>query len=162
MNTKLLKEAGYAYVGQVSLEGRVERNWDHVYDAAVAESLPWDVDILLISGGMKGVTVGSNLAFPLAGGAYSQMNYSISLLGGASSGITEGKGKAVVSAAGYRYWPHVINRRKIPKFLYDKIHAKRRPTQERERAVPEISPVTRKEKIRGVEVSQQLYELAGF
>ena len=162
VDTRLLKEAGYAYVGQVSLEGRVERNWDHVYDAAVAEALPWDVDILLISGGMKGVTVGSNLAFPLAGGAYSQMNYSISLFGGASNGITEGKGKAVVSAAGYRYWPHVINRRKIPEFIYDKIQAKRRPTQKREKAAPEISPVTRKEKIRGVEVSQQLYELAGF
>lgn len=162
VDTRLLKEAGYSYVGQVSLEGRVERNWDHVYDAAVAETLPWDVDILLISGGMKGVTVGSNLSFPLAGGAYSQMNYSISLFGGASSGITEGKGKAVVSAAGYRYWPHVINRRRVPKFLYDKIQAKPRSVQRKEKAAPEVLPVKRKQKIQGVEVSQELYKLAGF
>lgn len=162
VDTRLLKEAGYAYVGQVSLEGRVERNWDHVYDAAVAETLPWDVDILLISGGMKGVTVGSNLAFPLAGGAYTQLNYSISLLGGASSGITEGKGKAVVRAAGYRYWPHVINRRKVPKFLYDKIQAKPRSVQSRENAAQEVLPVKTEQKIQGVEVSQELYKLAGF
>ncbi len=132
VDTALLTKAGYAYVGKVSLEGNVDRNWDHVYDAAVAEALPWDVDILLISGGMKGVTVGSNLAFPGAGGAYSQTNYSISLFGAVSSGITEGKGKAIVSAAGYRYCPALAKRRRIPKAFYEKFHAKfyKRPAQE--------------------------------
>lgn len=64
VDKRLLKEAGYAYVGKVSIEGNVDRNWDHAYDAAVAEALLWDVDILLISGGMKAVTVGSSTAFP--------------------------------------------------------------------------------------------------
>ncbi len=123
VDTRLLRQAGYVYVGSVSLEGKVDRNWDQVYDAAVAEALPWDVDVLLISGGMKGVTVGSNIAFPGAAGAYSQANYSISLLGSVSSGITEGKGKAVVSAAGYRFWPELANRRRIPQSFYDSIRA---------------------------------------
>jgi len=78
VDTNLLRKAGYAYVGKVSLEGKVNRNWDQVYDAAVAETLPWDVDILLISGGMKGVTVGSSQSFPGAAGGYSQTNYSVS------------------------------------------------------------------------------------
>jgi hypothetical protein len=127
VDTNVLREAGYAYVGKVSLEGRVERSWDQVYDAAVAEALPWNVDILLVSGGMRGVTVGSNLSFPGAGGGYSQANYSVSLFGSASSGITEGKGKAVVSATGYRYWPDAVRRRKIPQSFYNRIHASYKP-----------------------------------
>jgi len=213
VDTGLLTKAGYAYVGKVSLEGAVDRNWDHVYDAAVAEALPWDVDILLISGGMKGVTVGSNLAFPGAGGAYSQSNYSISLFGAVSSGITEGKGKAIVSAAGYRYCPALAKRRRIPKAFYEKFHAKfyKRPAQElaekpahipvqepeqipvqeveqmpapaitkpvSEQKAPQskVSPEEAKEAkeapaaflakrrcyIPGVEMSQQLYDMAGF
>jgi len=207
VDTGLLRKAGYAYVGKVSIEGRVERNWDHVYDAAVAEALPWDVDILLISGGMKGVTVGSNLAFPGAGGAYSQANYSISMFGAVSSGITEGKGKALVSAAGYRYWPAAANRRRIPQAFYERFHAKfyKRPAQElaekparmpaqepepipvqeaeqmpaqvitkpvsvqkapQSKVSPKeasvVSPAKRKRNIPGIEVSQQLYDMAGF
>jgi len=123
VNTRLLRQAGYVYVGGVSLEGKVDRNWDQVYDAAVAEALPWDVDVLLISGGMKGVTVGSNISFPGAAGAYSQANYSISLLGSVSSGITEGKGKAVINAVGYRFWPELAKRRQIPQSFYDSIRA---------------------------------------
>jgi hypothetical protein len=141
VDTKLLKEAGYTYVGKVSLEGKVDRNWDHVYDAAVAEALPWDVDILLISGGMKGVTVGSNLSFPGAGGAYSQANYSISMFGSVSSGITEGKGKALVSAAGYRYCPAAANRRRIPQAFYDRIQAQVQPVQQTEEVVQQIPTV---------------------
>lgn len=210
VDTGLLTKAGYAYVGKVSLEGRVDRNWDHVYDAAVAEALLWDVDILLISGGMKGVTVGSNIAFPGAGGAYSQSNYSISLFGAVSSGITEGKGKAVVSAAGYRYCPALAKRRRIPKAFYEKFHAKfyKRPAQElaekpayipvqepeqipvqefeqmpvpvikkpvseqkepqskvspkEAKEAPATFPAKRRRYIPGVEVSQQLYDMAGF
>jgi len=194
VDTGLLRKAGYAYVGRVSLEGNVERNWDHVYDAAVAEALPWDVDILLISGGMKGVTVGSNLAFPGAGGAYSQSNYSISMFGAVSSGITEGKGKALVSAAGYRYWPSVVKRRRIPQAFYEKFHARLATTPGPEmeepipvqtiapqitlpqtalprtpapqKAIPQeaatVSPNARKRSIPGIEVSQQLYDMAGF
>lgn len=140
VNTRLLRQAGYVYVGAISLEGKVDRNWDQVYDAAVAEALPWDVDVLLISGGMKGVTVGSNIAFPGAAGAYSQANYSLSLLGSISSGITEGKGKAVVSAAGYRFWPDFANRRRIPQSFYDSIRAQvvsqSRPLPRRQPAPP--------------------------
>ena len=145
VDTNLLRKAGYAYVGRVSLEGKVERNWDHVYDAAVAEALPWDVDILLVSGGMKGVTVGSNLSFPGAGGAYSQTNYSISMFGAVSSGITEGKGKALVSAAGYRYWPAATKRRRIPQAFYDRIHAKVQPVRKSTEAVQQVLPATKKE-----------------
>ncbi len=211
VDTNLLRKAGYAYVGKVSLEGAVDRNWDQVYDAAVAEALPWNVDILLISGGMKGVTVGSNLSFPGAGGAYSQANYSISMFGAVSSGITEGKGKAVVSAAGYRYCPALAKRRRIPKAFYEKFHAKfyKRPAQElaekpahipvyepeqipvrefelvpvikkpvSEQKAPQskVSPEGAEEAeeapatfpakkrcyIPGVEMSQQLYDMAGF
>jgi len=145
VDTNLLRKAGYAYVGKVSLEGTVDRNWDHVYDAAVAEALPWDVDILLLSGGMKGVTVGSNLAFPGAGGAYSQANYSISMFGAVSSGITEGKGKALVSAAGYRYCPALARRRRIPKAFYEKFHAKLQPVQKSTEAVRQALPPPKKE-----------------
>ena len=145
VDTGLLTEAGYAYVGKVSVEGKVGRNWDHVYDAAVAEALPWNVDILLVSGGMKGITVGSNISFPGAGGAYSQTNYSVSMFGAVSSGITEGKGKALVSAAGYRYWPAAANRRRIPKAFYDKIHAKVQPVQRSTEVVQRLLPETKKE-----------------
>jgi len=123
VDTNLLRRAGYAYVGKVSLEGNVNRNWDQVYDAAVAETLPWDVDILLISGGMKGVTVGSSGSFPGAGGAYGETNYSVSMFGSVSSGITEGKGKAVVSAEAYRFSPSTVNRTAIPQSFYDRIRA---------------------------------------
>lgn len=126
VDTNLLRKAGYAYVGKVSLEGNVNRNWDQVYDAAVAETLPWNVDILLISGGMKGVTVGSNQSFPGAGGAYSQANYSVSMFGSASNGMTEGKGKAAVSAEAYKFSPSSVNRTAIPKSFYDRIRASAR------------------------------------
>jgi len=151
VDTNLLRKAGYAYVGKVSLEGAVDRNWDHVYDAAVAEALPWDVDILLISGGMKGVTVGSNLAFPGAGGAYSQSNYSISMFGAVSSGITEGKGKAVVSAAGYRYSPALARRRRIPKAFYEKFHAKLQLVQKSTEVVRQALPLPKKEVYQAIE-----------
>jgi hypothetical protein len=172
VDTNLLMKAGYAYVGKVSLEGRVNRNWDQVYNAAVAETLPWDVDILLISGGMKGVTVGSNLSFPGAAGAYSQANYSISLFGSVSSGITEGKGKALVSAEAYRFWPQAANSRRIPHAFYDRIRAQLVPgpsdvrlTEPRQNgvgAVRQEAPVTIKRQPPGVEISQELYDLADF
>jgi len=161
VDRNLLNKAGYAYVGKVSLEGEVDRNWDQVYDAAIVEALPWDVDILLISGGMKGVTVGSNISFPGAAGGYSQTNYSISLFGSVSSGITEGKGKALVSAEGYRYWPQAIIKRRIPKAFYDRIHAKL-PSPTGEETAQEIQPTTAKQKQAGVRVSRELFELAGF
>jgi hypothetical protein len=89
----------------------------------VAEALPWDVDILLVSGGMKGVTVGSNLTFPSGAAGYSQSNYSLSLFGAAATGITEGKGKAVVSGEAYRFAPLAVERRRIPEALYDRIRS---------------------------------------
>jgi hypothetical protein len=123
VDTNQLRKAGYAYMGKVSIEGNTNRNWDQVYDAAVAETLPWDVDILLVSGGMKGVTVGSTSAFPGAGGAYSQSNHAISLFGSVSNGVTEGKGKATLSAEGYRFSPAALKRRQIPESFYDRIRA---------------------------------------
>jgi hypothetical protein len=124
INRDYFSKTGYVYVGKISLEGKVERNWDMVYKAAIAEALPWDVDILLISGGMKGVTVGTNLTFPAAGGAYSQANYSVSLLGGYATGMTEGKGVAMVSAECYRYYPQSARSRNIPEAFYERIHSK--------------------------------------
>jgi hypothetical protein len=170
VDTNLLRKAGYAYVGKVSLEGKVNRNWDQVYDAAVAEALPWDVDLLLISGGMKGVTVGSNLSFPGAAGAYSQANYAISLFGSVSSGITEGKGKATLSAQGYRFWPKAAQRRRIPQAFYNRIRAQLAPrltgpTAQRQSSVGaarQAAPVPRKKRTPGVEISQELYDMAGF
>jgi len=188
VDTNLLRDAGYAYVGKVSLEGRIDRNWDQVYDAAVAETLPWDVDILLISGGMKGVTVGSNISFPGAAGAYSQANYSVSLFGSVSSGITEGKGKATLSAQGYRFWPKAAQRRRIPQAFYNRIRAQvssritdpavqgqsglgvsRRaaaaPTMRGQSSVGaarQATPVRRRKPAPGVEISQELYDMAGF
>ena len=179
----LLKKAGYAYVGKVGITGNVDRNWDHAYDAAVAEALPWDVDILLISGGMRGVTTGSNFAFPGAAGGYSQTNYSISLFGAVSNGITEGKGKAIVSAEAYRHWPQAVRRRRIPKGLYDRIRARPMLPQVTGKAIQEFPPVIEEEKLPpqqvtrqlqrvppkigkrrcpGVRVSQELFEMAGF
>jgi hypothetical protein len=188
VDTNLLREAGYAYVGKVSLEGKVDRNWDQVYDAAVAEALPWDVDILLISGGMKGVTVGSNISFPGAAGAYSQANYSVSLFGSVSNGVTEGKGKAILSAQGYRFWPEAAKRRRIPQAFYDKIRAQflsrlTEPTVQSQNSVGiprqavaapaarrqssvgaarQAATVPRKEQAPGVEISRELYDMAGF
>ncbi len=182
VDTDILRQAGYAYVGKVSLEGKVDRSWDQVYDAAVAETLPWDVDILLVSGGMRGVTVGSNLSFPGAAGAYSQPNYSVSLFGAASSGITEGKGRALVSAAGYRFWPEAVKRRQIPQSFYNRIHAScqatsqirlgsvehRRVVQSPPQPTQSIPPAEtiimpgQKKDCWGVEVSPELMSMAGF
>ncbi len=124
VDMKLLGEEGYAYMGKVSIEADTDRNWDQAYKAAVAEALLWDVDILLVSGGMKGVTTGTNITFPSAAGGYSQMNYSLSLLGGKATGITEGKGKAILSAEAYRFSPMAVERRRIPSVIYDRIRAR--------------------------------------
>jgi len=134
----LLEKEGYAYVGRVSLEGNFKRNWDHVYNAAVAEALPWDVDVLLISGGMKGVSVGTTHSTS-GGGGFSQKDYSLSLLPGKSTGITEAKGEAVLSATGYRFCPEMLDRKRIPNSLYDRI--RRRPAAAAA-AAPQVAPTT--------------------
>lgn len=133
-----LEDEGYAYVGRLSLEGDADRNWDQVYNAAVAEALPWDVDILLISGGMKGVTVGATTSMS-AGGGYSQTNYSLSLFGGKTTGVTEGKGEAVMSATAYRYCPEMIARHRIPESLYERIRV--RPQTVASKSTPAPTPV---------------------
>jgi len=189
IDRNVLRGLGFAYVGRVSLEGKSERNWDQVYKAAIAETLPWDVDMIIVSGGMKGVTVGSNFSFPTAAGAYSQLNYSLSMFGGASSGVTEGKGVAMISAECYRYHPRAIQRRAIPQSFYDKIHAsataakqtkvteKQAPKTEsaaltnpqRTQAVaknsqtaPPVVPKNNTKQRAGIEISRELYEMAGF
>jgi hypothetical protein len=137
---------------------------------------------------MKGVTVGSNLSFPGAAGAYSQANYSVSLFGSVSSGITEGKGKATLSAQGYRFWPKAAKRRRIPQTFYDRIRVqvsqritepavRRRdvrgtprpvapaPTETMQSSVGtarQTVPVRRRKPRSGVEISQELYDMAGF
>jgi hypothetical protein len=120
---------------------------------------------------MKGVTVGSNLSFPGAAGAYSQTNYSVSLFGSVSSGITEGKGKAIVSAEGYRFWPQAVKSRSIPQDFYDKIRAQvtqsqsgARLTQPRQVTVgsaTHLTPPAGRQSV-GIEISPELYDLAGF
>ncbi|MBN1972428.1 MAG: hypothetical protein JW787_02220 [Sedimentisphaerales bacterium] len=176
INRDYFNSMGYTYVGKVSLEGKVERNWDLVYKAAIAEALPWDVDIMLVSGGMKGVTVGSTLTFPSAGGAYAQTNYSVTLLGGRSTGITEGKGMAMVSAECYRYNPNAARRRAIPEVFYNRIHAKAgssqvlETSQRIEERIPEEqnvqlytpAPTSQNQQYTGVKVNPELYEMAGF
>jgi len=123
INRDYFRKTGYTYVGKISLEGKVDRNWDLVYKAAIAEVLPWDVDVMLVSGGMKGVTVGTNTTFPGIAGAYSQTNYSVSMLGGRATGITEGKGVAMVSAECFRYNPAAADSRGIPEEFYKQVHA---------------------------------------
>ncbi len=186
----LLAENGYVYTGRISIEGRYERNWDQVYDAAVAEALPWDVDILLISGGMKGVTVGSNLTLPTLGMGYSQTNYSLSAGAGFATGITEGKGKAILSASAYRFDPELMVRRRIPTTLYERIRV--RPKAAAAQSAPGAPTTTAaatttppvvgttaaarpaatprpmapeavvKPKGPGIEISSELYQMAGF
>jgi len=63
------------------------------------------------------------------------------MFGAVSSGITEGKGKALVSAAGYRYCPAAANRRRIPQAFYDRIQAMVQPVQQSEEIVRQIPPV---------------------
>lgn len=183
IDPQLLKEAGYAYVGRVSLEGKWDRNWDQVYGAAVAEALPWDVDVLLVAGGMKGVTVGSNFSFPSAGMGYSQANYSLSLLGGGAKGVTEGKGEAVVSASGFRYSPSLLQKRRVPEALFEKIRRSAsasvdaaptyaalpvtapRVASQSCPAAPQPCPAAPGAAARrgpGIEMSKELYEMAGF
>jgi len=187
VDAKLLEEEGYAYVGRISLEGSPKRNWDHVYNAAVAEALPWDVDILLISGGMKGVTVGSTRSLS-GGGGYSQSNYSLSLFPGKTTGITEGKGEAVMSATGYRFCPEMVERHRLPQSLYDRIRvrpqvaaaptqgpaaapAARAPQVTRPVAAPAVAgaedehlpaPEATPQNTAGIEMSRELYNMAGF
>jgi hypothetical protein len=62
------------------------------------------------------------------------------MFGAVSSGITEGKGKAIVSAAGYRYCPAVAKRRRIPQAFYDRFQAKVQPAQKSEEVVRLIPP----------------------
>lgn len=168
VDAKLLEDAGYAYVGRLSLEGKINRNWDQVYNATVAEALPWDVDILLISGGMKGVTVGSNTTFPSASLALSQSEYSVSLGGGYGKGITEGKGEAMISAAAFRYCPEMLRRRSIPAALYDRIRVRPKAVATAESGQLNTSdsesdaPTQVKAPVAGVEVSRELYDRAGL
>lgn len=144
VDRQVLDNENYVYVGKVGIEGDiVGNNWDHAYDAAVAEALPWDVDILLVSGGMKGVTTGSTTSFPGVAGAYSQVNYSLSLLAANSTGIVESKAKAQLSVEGYRFWPEGKQRRKFLAGIADRIRVKpQQPTQaqNKDEAAPQAAP----------------------
>ncbi len=187
VDPQLLAENGYIYAGRISIEGKIERNWDQVYDAAVAEAMPWDIDILLVSGGMRGVTVGSNLSLPSLGFGYSQTNYSISAGAGMATGITEGKGKAVLSASAYRFSPETIVRHRVPTTLYERIRVRPKvaaapanPATVTPAAAPATAPAATiarapaptpraaaptaavKPKGPGIEITPELYQMAGF
>ncbi|MFC1762640.1 hypothetical protein ACFL6U_11240 [Planctomycetota bacterium] len=119
----LLKRAGYAYVGKISVEGRSTRNWDQSYGSIIAEAIPWDIDVILLSGGMKGITVGNTLSYG-AGGGYSQVNYSLAAFGSKSQGITEGRGKPILSAECYRYNPQLTYKRNTPRQFYQMLQTR--------------------------------------
>ena len=167
----ILQKAGYTYVGKVSVEGNENLNWDQTYNATIAECLPWDVDIVLLSGGMKGVTVGTNQSFPNGAFGYGQTNYSLSLVGGMAKGITEGKGKPVVSAEAYRYSPRLSFKQSVPRQFYQSLQTRvaRAEARAQERT-QERAPETRTRTTyvnptggaKGVSVSRELYDLAGF
>jgi len=161
IDKKILFKAGYAYVGKISVEGKYSRNWDQVYNAAIAEALPWNVDILLVSGGMKGVTVGSNSAYPNASMGYSQLNYSLSLGGSHAKGVTEGKGKPVLSAEAFRFSPRMGRKQRLPRQFYSRLVARYAKAQEKSLQVPSayVTPTTG---IRGVAISNELMQMAGF
>ena len=136
-------------------------------------ALPWDVDLLLVSGGMKGVTVGSNISFPNAAMGYSQVNYSLSLVGGVAKGITEAKGKPVISGEAYRYSPRLRYKRSMPRQFYESLQARyapdEQPMQPAAAARPTPSgrlqpatPAYATGRQQGIPVSQELYNMAGF
>jgi len=140
VDMRLLGEEGYAYMGKVSIEADTDRNWDQAYKAAIAEALLWDVDIVLVAGGMKGVTTGKNITFPSAAAGYSQVNYALSLFGAKATGITEGKGKAILSAEAYRYAPQQIERRRIPAVIYERIRSRPWPASILNEPAPPPAP----------------------
>jgi len=157
IDTRVLEKAGYSYVGKISIEGKHTRNWDQVYNAVIAEALPWHVDILLVSGGMKGITVGSTTS--ASGGAgYSQLHYSLSLFGGSSKGITEGKGKPVLGAAAYRFCPRTAHKRSLPRLFYQRLQLKY-GVDEEPQPVSHVNPTGG---VPGIQMSNELYQMAGF
>jgi len=158
IDRRVFKKANYAYVGKISIEGHQNRNWDQVYCAAIAEVLPWDVDVVIIDGGMKGVSVGSNSSFPNGGAGFSQANYSLSLLGGLSSGITEAKGKPIISAEAFRYSPRLRFKRSISRQFYTTLRS-RFPELQEERAVTYGNPTGGSQ---GIRVRPEMYQMAGF
>ena len=138
-----LKENGYVYVGMVSMEGDADRNWDQTYDCMVREALRWDVDIVLVSGGMKGIPAGSTNSDGGAG-VGGQPNYSFSVFGANSKGVTEPKGKAMVSGEGYRLDPKLVAKRGIKVGRYSDLVALRAKTEAEARARAEAEAAAHK------------------
>ena len=125
VDRNLLKRAGYTYVGKVSVEAKETRNWDQAYNAAIVETLPWDVDILLISGGMKGVTVGSNLYVPQCGHGLQPGELLAVADGRIRQGHHRGQRQARHGRRGaYRYCPRLVNKRRVPTLFYEKMKAR--------------------------------------
>ena len=184
IDPQLLKDNGYAYVGRISLEGKWDRNWDQVYNAAIAEALPWDVDVLLIAGGMKGVTVGSNTSFPSAALGYAQEDHSLSLFGGSARASRRARAKRSsahrASATARRCSrddgsPRTCSRRSADPRLRQRAwrrHRRRCPRpcgprhrRRRRRPRPPSAPGGFRDGSRrgpGIEVSKELYNMAGF
>ena len=77
-----------------------------------------------------------------------------------------------MSAEGYRFWPQAVQSRRIPQAFYEKIRAQlipgpsgmriTEPRQDGVGTVRQTAPVARKRQAPGVEISQELYDMAGF
>lgn len=109
-----LREMGFIYVGKVGVKGKLKvHNWDHCEDAAVAEAYLYDVDFLFISGGMRGVTVGSTGSLG-AGGAYGvRSDLTVNVIGVESKGMVEGEFLPLADGEAYRYDPKLAGLRSI-------------------------------------------------
>lgn len=130
---EVLKKNDCVSVGMVGIEADTNRNWEQGYYSIVASACPWDVDVIIINGGMRLVTE-SNIDSGGLGGAYSQVNYAISLFGAVSKGLSEGKGKPVLMGECYRYDPELAKKRKMIESdpIYVAISAKRAELEQKQ------------------------------
>ena len=114
LNLSKLKAAGYVDVGTTTARAdNTSRTWDQVEASIVAETLPWNIEIIIISGGMKGISVATNDSIPVAIGAGSN-DVGFTLQGATAKGATEGVAKAMIRARGYRKDPVRMKRISIP------------------------------------------------
>ncbi len=129
---KRLKKAGYNYVGKVYIVGQYNHTWDHVYHVALAEVLPWDVDILVID---------------------TDLNTSRPWMHRCTA--PHPCGRPVLSAEAYRRYPRFLSR---DQGCQGKIRASSSiPEQSQTR-----DPHSCQRNAVGITISRRLYALAGF
>jgi hypothetical protein len=102
--------------------------------------------------------VGSNSSFPNGGAGFSQTNYSLSLLGGLSSGVTEAKGKPVISAEAFRYSPRLLFKRSVSRQFYSSLQS-RFPELQAQKPVTYSNPTGGTQ---GIYVRPEMLNMAGF